>query len=48
MAQLEDDLAYLDFLLSVNQNDNHRASLLEQYKKIARDLAELRDKKTSD
>ena len=47
MAQLEDDLAWLDMLLDLNQDENHRASLLEQYRKMAKDLADLRDEPTS-
>jgi hypothetical protein len=47
MAQLEDDLAWLDMLLNLNQDENHRVSLLEQYRKTAKDLADLRDEPTS-
>jgi hypothetical protein len=36
------------FMLDLNTNDNHRLSLLAEYKKTAKDLAELRDKPTSD
>ena len=48
MAQLEDDLAWLDMLLNLNQDENHHASLLAQYHKTAKDLADLRDRSTSD
>ncbi len=48
IAQLEEHLSWLDIMLDLNTNDNHRLSLLAEYKKTAKDLAELRDKPTSD
>jgi hypothetical protein len=48
IAQLEDHLYWLDIMLDLNTNENHRLSLLSEYKKTAKDLAELRDKSTSD
>jgi hypothetical protein len=48
IAQLEDHLYWLDIMLDLNTNENHRLSLLAEYKKTAKDLAELRDKSTSD
>jgi hypothetical protein len=48
IAQLEEHLSWLDIMLDLNTNENHRLSLLTEYKKTAKDLAELRDKPTSD
>lgn len=48
IAQLEEHLSWLDIMLDLNTNENHRLSLLAEYRKTAKDLAELRDKPTSD
>ncbi len=48
IARLEKRLAWLDLMLNLNQDANHHASLLAEYKKMAKDLADLRDNPTSD
>jgi hypothetical protein len=48
MVILEKRLAWLDLMLNLNQDANHHASLLVEYKKTAKDLAQLRDNPTSD
>jgi hypothetical protein len=48
IMQLEEHLSWLDIMIDLNTNENHRLSLLAEYKKTTKDLAELRDKPTSD
>ena len=48
IAHLEKELAYLDLMIDLNEDNPHVESLLEQYKAHAKRLAELRDEPTND